>query len=293
MVGTDEDAHGGESDRLPRVAVLGVDGWRGAWVGALLDGRSVDAAARCPTSPPCSPSRTSRWSAIDMPIGLSDDGVRACDVEARRRLRRGRGELGVPRAGAPGAGGATTYAEARPAVAWPRRGGRCRRRPSSWCRRSGRSTTRSATRPTAPGARGPPRAGLPRARRRRARPQGAPPAGTVQRIRALRAVMDVLDALADAPRRRARGRRARRVRRGLVGAAASPTGAAECVGDGADGRPRPADADLLVNTRAGRRWATGFSCAGTPSWTSTAGWSSARAPAWSSTPAPTSARPPS
>ena len=41
MVGADEDAHDGESVRLPGVAVLGVDGWRGAWVGALPDAAAV------------------------------------------------------------------------------------------------------------------------------------------------------------------------------------------------------------------------------------------------------------
>jgi predicted RNase H-like nuclease len=69
------------------VAVLGVDGWRGRWVGALLDGRHVtlldlpDAAAVLAVP-------NAQIVAVDMPIGLSEDGVRACDVEARRRLGR-------------------------------------------------------------------------------------------------------------------------------------------------------------------------------------------------------------
>jgi predicted RNase H-like nuclease len=69
------------------VAVLGVDGWRGAWVGALLDGRSVTLLAlpdvAAVLAVPCV-----EVVAIDMPIGLSDDGARVCDVEARRRLPR-------------------------------------------------------------------------------------------------------------------------------------------------------------------------------------------------------------
>jgi predicted RNase H-like nuclease len=69
------------------VAVLGVDGWRGAWVAARLDGRSVvlsvlHGAAAVLAVPGV------EVIAIDMPIGLSDDGVRTCDVEARRRLGR-------------------------------------------------------------------------------------------------------------------------------------------------------------------------------------------------------------
>ena len=67
------------------MAVLGVDGWRGAWVGALLDGRTVRLLA-LPDVPAVLAVPDVELVAIDMPIGLSDDGVRACDVAARRRL---------------------------------------------------------------------------------------------------------------------------------------------------------------------------------------------------------------
>jgi predicted RNase H-like nuclease len=69
------------------VAVLGVDGWRGAWVGALLEGRSVTLLA-LPDVAAVLAVADVELVAIDMPIGLSDDGVRACDVAARRRLGR-------------------------------------------------------------------------------------------------------------------------------------------------------------------------------------------------------------
>jgi predicted RNase H-like nuclease len=69
------------------MAVLGVDGWRGRWVGARLEGRSVslhvlDDATAVLAFPDV------ELVAIDMPIGLSDDGVRVCDVQARRLLGR-------------------------------------------------------------------------------------------------------------------------------------------------------------------------------------------------------------
>jgi predicted RNase H-like nuclease len=68
------------------VAVLGVDGWRGAWVGARLDGRSVTLLA-LPDVAAVLALPDVDVVAIDMPIGLSDDGVRHCDVAARARLQ--------------------------------------------------------------------------------------------------------------------------------------------------------------------------------------------------------------
>jgi len=69
------------------VAVLGVDGWRGAWVGARLDGRAVELLA-LPDAAAVLAVPDVEVVGIDMPIGLSDDGVRRCDVEVRRRLGR-------------------------------------------------------------------------------------------------------------------------------------------------------------------------------------------------------------
>jgi predicted RNase H-like nuclease len=67
------------------VAVLGVDGWRGRWVGALLDGRRVTLLDLADVAAVFAVADV-ELIAIDMPIGLSDDGVRACDVAARRLL---------------------------------------------------------------------------------------------------------------------------------------------------------------------------------------------------------------
>ena len=66
--------------------MLGVDGWRGAWVGARLDGRSVELLA-LPDAAAVLAVPGVEVVGIDMPIGLSETGVRACDVLARERLR--------------------------------------------------------------------------------------------------------------------------------------------------------------------------------------------------------------
>ncbi|SDC97244.1 Predicted nuclease (RNAse H fold) [Geodermatophilus telluris] len=67
------------------MAVLGVDGWRGRWVGALLDGRSVRLLDLADV-PAVLAVPDVEVVGIDMPIGLSDDGVRACDRQARALL---------------------------------------------------------------------------------------------------------------------------------------------------------------------------------------------------------------
>src|SRR4051794_24485603 len=64
---------------------MGVDGWRGAWVGALLDDRSVTLLA-LPDATAVLAVPDVDLVAVDMPIGLSESGVRACDVAAARRL---------------------------------------------------------------------------------------------------------------------------------------------------------------------------------------------------------------
>jgi predicted RNase H-like nuclease len=180
------------------VAVLGVDGWRGAWVGALLDGRAVrllalrDVAAvlAVPDVPVV---------AIDMPIGLSEDGVRACDVRARDLLRPTGAASSVFPSPVRAVLGARDYAEAR-------------------------AVSRAATvPPRAPSAQ---TFMLVEAIRELDEALGSPPTdrvvevhpelafrcglggvtdrkgtarGTVQRLAALRAVMDVEEALAGAP----------------------------------------------------------------------------------------------
>jgi predicted RNase H-like nuclease len=94
------------------VVVLGVDGWRGAWVGALLDGRAVQLLALADVAAVLAVPRVSLVG-IDMPIGLSDDGVRACDVEARGLLRRTGAASSVFPAPVRNVLGAHDYAHAR------------------------------------------------------------------------------------------------------------------------------------------------------------------------------------
>ncbi|MGR6962948.1 DUF429 domain-containing protein [Geodermatophilus sp. URMC 61] len=68
------------------MAVLGVDGWRGAWVGARLDGRTVELLA-LPDAAAVLAVPGIEAVGIDMPIGLPDDRPRVCDDLARDRLR--------------------------------------------------------------------------------------------------------------------------------------------------------------------------------------------------------------
>jgi predicted RNase H-like nuclease len=216
------------------VAVLGVDGWRGAWVGALLDGRSVTLLAlRDVVAVLAVPDVD--VVAVDMPIGLSDDGVRACDVAARRRLP-GAASTVFPAPVRPVLC-TTTYDEAR----------------STSLEASGRSLSVQtfglvpAIRSLDDALGDPPD---PRVREvhpelsfrgldGRVTDRKTSGSGLAQRIRALEPVMDVLDALAedragvpviDALDACAAAWSARRLAEGL----------AECVGDGrTDARGRP------------------------------------------------------
>jgi predicted RNase H-like nuclease len=179
-----------------RVAVLGVDGWRGAWVGALLDGRGVRLLALPDVTAVLAVPDVDDVG-IDMPIGLSEDGVRACDVAARKLLAAAGSSVFPTPVRAVLA--TDDYAEAR-------------------------KLSRAATNPPrAPSAQA---FQLVRSIRALDDALGDPPtdrvvevhpelafrrgvggvtdrkgtaSGTVQRLRALHAVMDVEDALADAP----------------------------------------------------------------------------------------------
>ncbi|SHN50660.1 Predicted nuclease (RNAse H fold) [Geodermatophilus obscurus] len=217
------------------MAVLGVDGWRGRWVGALLEGRSVRLLDLADV-PAVLAVPDVEVVGIDMPIGLSDGGVRACDVEARQRLgRAGSSVFPAPVRAVLGAG---DYAEAR-RLSVETTGGRSL---------SAQSFQLVAAIRGLDDALGDP----PAERVVEVHPELAfraldarvcdpkPSArGQAQRIRALEPVLDVLDALADAPPRVpavdaldacAAAWSARRI----------ADGTAECVGDGAiDARGRP------------------------------------------------------
>jgi predicted RNase H-like nuclease len=217
------------------VAVLGVDGWRGAWVGARLDGRAVELLA-LPDAAAVLAVPDVEVVGIDMPIGLSDDGVRLCDVEARRRL--GRAGSSVFPAPVRAVLRARDYAEARQ-LSVEATGGRSL---------SAQSFQLVAAIRGLDDVLGDP----PSERVVEVHPELAFRAlddrvcdpkssarGQAQRIRALQPVMDVLDALAAAPPRVpavdaldacAAAWSARRI----------ADGTAECVGDGAtDARRRP------------------------------------------------------
>ena len=167
-------------------------------MGALLDGRSVTLLA-LPDVAAVLAVPDVDLVAIDMPIGLSDDGVRACDVAAAKRL------VGL------GAAGSVFPTPVRAVLATD---------DYAEARRLSRAVTRPPRAPSAQAFQ------LTRAIRALDDALGDPPTdrvvevhpelsfraldpalrdrkgsarGTVQRLRALRAVMDVEEALAAAP----------------------------------------------------------------------------------------------
>ena len=216
------------------MAVLGVDGWRGAWVGALLEGRSVTLLA-LPTAADVLAVPAVEVIGIDMPIGLSADGRRPCDDAARLRLGR--------------AGSSVFPAPLRPVLAANDYADACRRSVAA----SGTALSRQAWN-LVPAIRAlddalgdPPCARVHevhpelsfRALDRRVVDPKVTARGTVQRLAALRTVMDVEDALATAPPRIP-------MVDALDACAAAWSaqriagGAGECVGDGrTDARGRP------------------------------------------------------
>ncbi|MGY1839212.1 MULTISPECIES: DUF429 domain-containing protein [unclassified Modestobacter] len=180
------------------MAVLGVDGWRGKWVGALLAGRAVelvvlDDAAAVLAVPDV------EVVAIDMPIGLSEDGVRACDRQARDLLKATGAASSVFPTPVRGVLATDDYAEAR---AISRAATDPPRAPSAQAFMLVRSIRALddvlGDRPTDRVVEVHPelafRLGLGGVSDRK-----GTAAGSVQRLRALRAVMDVEEALAGAP----------------------------------------------------------------------------------------------
>ncbi len=216
------------------MAVLGVDGWRRAWVAARLEGRSLTLSV-LPDAAAVLAVRDVEAIGIDMPIGLSDDGARACDVEARRRL--------------PGAASSVFPSPARPVL----RTATYDEARSASLAASGRSLS-VQTFALVPAIRSlddalgdPPDPRVHevhpelsfRALDRRVTDRKASGSGLAQRIRALEEVMDVLDALAQ-------DRAGLPVVDALDACAAAwsaqriADGTAESVGDGArDARGRP------------------------------------------------------
>ena len=69
--------------------VAGADGRRGGWVVAVVDVSGIPRLESLDYVAPLAPALAPDLAviAIDMPIGLSDDGPRACDIAARRLLQ--------------------------------------------------------------------------------------------------------------------------------------------------------------------------------------------------------------
>jgi predicted RNase H-like nuclease len=96
------------------VELIGVDGCRGGWVVAASDGTLSGLGFTVVDDLAAVIARVERGAglmAIDIPIGLRDDGPRACDIQARRWLGRPRASSVFP-APCRAALAATTYRRA-------------------------------------------------------------------------------------------------------------------------------------------------------------------------------------
>ena len=95
--------------------MLGVDGCKAGWVGALLRGAAYDVLVAADITSlverACRMAPSLSVVAVDIPIGLPDGRPRATDVLARRRLPRGRKSSIFPTPSR-AAVGHTTHAEA-------------------------------------------------------------------------------------------------------------------------------------------------------------------------------------
>jgi predicted RNase H-like nuclease len=178
------------------VAVLGVDGWRGAWVGALLAGRSVT-LLELPDAAAVLAVPDVEVIGIDMPVGLAEAGPRACDVAARRLLgRAGSSVFPAPLRQVLGSG---SYADA--CAVSRTASGRALSRQAWALVPAIRSLDDALGDPPDPRVvEVHPELAF-RALDERVRDRKTTARGTGQRLRALTAVMNVVEALADAPAR--------------------------------------------------------------------------------------------
>jgi len=180
------------------MAVLGVDGWRGAWVGALLDGRTVTLLALADVAAVLAVPDVD-VVAIDMPIGLPDNRSRVCDDRARCLLRATGAASSVFPTPVRAVLAAADYAEAR---ALSRAATDPPRAPSAQA-----FQLVTAIRALDDALGDPPLEDVVevhpelsfRALDAAVRDRKGSARGTVQRLRALRGAMDVEQALADAP----------------------------------------------------------------------------------------------
>ena len=97
------------------MTLLGVDGCRGGWLAAVADRSGAVGWRWVPAFRDLYADPAAQVLAVDIPIGLPEQGTRACDVAARRMLgRRGASVFAAP---VRPVLGCTTYAEARAVLA--------------------------------------------------------------------------------------------------------------------------------------------------------------------------------
>lgn len=84
------------TERPDAMNVLGVDGARGGWIGVRWDGTTAEPLFEASLADLIQTAGPVAAIAVDIPIGLADDGQRRCDISARPMLGPRRSSLFTP-----------------------------------------------------------------------------------------------------------------------------------------------------------------------------------------------------
>lgn len=79
--------------RVLQVPCAGVDGFAGRWIVAVVDGTDVRLQVAATAREVVTLTQRCEAVAVDVPMGLADNGVRSCEGEARARLGSARSSI--------------------------------------------------------------------------------------------------------------------------------------------------------------------------------------------------------